>query len=162
MSDPIAEAARRLRGSRRLLVFTGAGISAESGIPTFRDDEGFWNRFPPERYATWQGLVSTALRRPHEFAEFVHAVIEPIARAVPNAAHRALAAAEKHVPMVVATQNVDGLHQDAGSSVVHEIHGSFFEVVYRSGRRRRLLQRNDLLKVAEQLQRVRQIGRAHV
>ena len=142
-----------MRNSREIVVFTGAGISAESGIPTFRDDDGFWNKFPPEHFATWRGLLQTALRKPRDFAEFVHAVIAPIAFAAPNAAHVAIAEAEKHSRITVVTQNIDNLHQDAGSTVVHAIHGSFFEVVTRSGRFRCMLSRRDLRKIALTLEK---------
>jgi NAD-dependent deacetylase len=82
--ENLAEAARWIRAARRLVVFTGAGVSAESGIPTFRDDAGFWQRFPPERFARWDGLLATAFIRPGQMAEFVHAVIAPIAAAKPS------------------------------------------------------------------------------
>jgi NAD-dependent SIR2 family protein deacetylase len=72
---PLLEAADCLRSAREVVVFTGAGVSAESGIPTFRDDEGFWQHFPVVEFATWKGLVRTALRRPRRLAEFLHAVL---------------------------------------------------------------------------------------
>jgi NAD-dependent deacetylase len=153
MNDTIRQAADQIRHSRRIVVFTGAGISAESGIPTFRDDGGFWREFPPEYFATWQGLVGTAARRPKQFAEFVHAVIAPIADARPNAAHLAIAAAEEHLPVTVVTQNIDNLHQDAGSTIVHAVHGSFFEIVNSSGRFCSLISRRELQAVAARIQR---------
>src|SRR5580704_14259771 len=112
-----------LRKARNVVVFTGAGISAESGIPTFRDADGFWQRFPPEQFATWSGLLRTALTRPQLVAEFVLNVVEPVAKAAPNAAHRAVAELQKYAKTSVVTQNIDGLHQSAGSTHVHEIHG---------------------------------------
>src|SRR5262245_29474469 len=128
-TETLARAASWLRGARRIAVFTGAGVSAESGIPTFRDDSGLWQKFPPEQFACWDGLLKTALTEPRQLAEFLVAVIEPIAQAQPNPGHRAIADLEKHVPVTVITQNVDGLHQEAGSTTVREVHGSFFEVV---------------------------------
>ncbi len=132
--DPLQRAAQWLRAAHEIMVFTGAGVSAESGIPTFRDDSGLWQEFPPKRFATWQGLLDTAAREPRRLAEFLFAVLAPIAAAAPNAAHRAIAAAERHKGIKVVTQNVDGLHQEAGSTCVYEIHGSFFEIVS-SGRK---------------------------
>ena len=107
-----------LRKARRVVAFTGAGISAESGVPTFRDAEGFWQRFPPEKFATWKGLISTAASDPRSVAEFVLNVVEPIATAEPNPGHQALAELERQVPTTVITQNIDGLHQTAGSTTV--------------------------------------------
>jgi NAD-dependent deacetylase len=158
MSDAssLSQAARWLRAAREVVVFTGAGVSAESGIPTFRDDEGFWQHFPVEEFATWKGLVDTALHRPRRLAEFLHAVIQPIAVARPNAGHRAIAQLEQHVGVTVVTQNIDHLHQEAGSTIVHEVHGSLFEVVTRRGRFVRLLSRQDLVRIAEALDRAQQ------
>jgi NAD-dependent deacetylase len=151
----LEEAARRLRNAREVVVFTGAGASAESGIPTFRDDQGFWREFPPEEFASWARLVRTAAVRPRRLAEFVHAVVAPIARAKPNAAHLAAAAMERHVGVTVVTQNIDGLHQEAGSTLVREVHGSLLEIVTRRGRFVQLLTRRELERVAKSLDRAR-------
>jgi NAD-dependent deacetylase len=128
-SDNLITAVLALRKARRVVVYTGAGVSAESGIPTFRDADGFWQRFPPEQFAHWSGLFSMVLREPRRVAEFVLNVVEPIALAKPNAGHLAIAGFEQYVPTTVVTQNIDGLHQAAGSKEVHEIHGSLWEVV---------------------------------
>jgi NAD-dependent deacetylase len=118
-----------LRQAKTVVVFTGAGISADSGIPTFRDSDGFWQRFPPERFATWRGLLDTALTDPRSVAEFVLNVVEPIAKAEANAGHLAVAQLDGRVTTTVVTQNIDGLHQSAGSQKVLEIHGSLLEIV---------------------------------
>jgi NAD-dependent deacetylase len=144
-----------LRGARRVVVFTGAGVSAESGIPTFRDESGFWQRFPPEDFACWSGLLRTAVTHPTRFVDFLLAVIEPIAVAAPNPAHQAIAELEKYRQTTVITQNVDGLHQEAGSSRVREIHGTFLQSVSAGGQLVRSLTRSDLRHVVEQLHRVR-------
>ncbi len=128
MGDDLREAALRLRRAQQVVVFTGAGVSAESGIATFRDEGGFWDRFPPERFAHVPGLLAALRDEPARLAEFFREVVAPIAHAAPNPAHRAIAAFEQAVPVVVVTQNVDGLHQEAGSSHVHEIHGSLLAV----------------------------------
>jgi NAD-dependent deacetylase len=154
-SHSLSLAACWLREASEVVVFTGAGVSAESGIPTFRDDEGFWQQFPVDQFATWQGLIRTALRRPRRLADFLYAVLQPIAAARPNAAHAAIAELEAHVGVTVVTQNIDNLHQEAGSTTVHEIHGSLFEVVTRKGRFVRLLSRGELLQMAEALDRAR-------
>jgi len=118
-----------LRIAKHVVVFSGAGMSAESGIPTFRDADGFWQRFPPEKFATWSGLWKTALTDPHSVADFVLNVVDPIARAEANPGHRAVAALERRAKTTVVTQNVDGLHQTAGSTDVLEVHGSLLEVI---------------------------------
>jgi NAD-dependent deacetylase len=122
-------AAAALRKAKHVVVFSGAGISAESGIPTFRDSDGFWQRFPPEQFATWDGLFHTAITDPHTAADFVLNVVEPIARAEANPGHRAVSALERRVKTTVVTQNIDGLHQSARSSDVFELHGSLLEVI---------------------------------
>lgn len=143
-----------LRKAKRLVVFTGAGISAESGIPTFRDTDGFWQRFPPEQFATWSGLLQTALTDPHSAAEFVLNVVEPIAKAEANAGHLAVAQLGRRVKTTVVTQNIDGLHQAAGSHDVLELHGSLLEVVdVLTGELVQRLERHDLVRIAEALRR---------
>lgn len=141
-----------LRNARRIVVFTGAGISAESGIPTFRDADGFWQRFPPEQFATWSGLGQVAITYPRSLAEFVLNVVEPIALAVPNAGHEAIARLEGRIQTTVITQNIDGLHQSAGSNEVLEVHGSLLEVAHAStGQIVHRFQRQDLARSAELL-----------
>lgn len=155
MSNDLEEAAWYVRHSERLVVFTGAGISAESGIPTFRDDDGFWREFPPEQFANWGQLIKTAIREPHRFAQFLHAVIAPIAAAEPNAAHRAIADAERHVDVTVVTQNIDRLHWEAGTTTSHEVHGSLLEIVDRRRRFRRYVSRRQLRQVADAIDHAR-------
>jgi NAD-dependent deacetylase len=113
-----------------VVAFTGAGISAESGIPTFRDPGGLWDRFDPGMFGTWEGLGRLAMSRPDELAEFLAELRRTLASARPGAAHMALARLE-HAGLLdaVITQNVDGLHQEAGSRQVIEVHGSFARTV---------------------------------
>jgi NAD-dependent deacetylase len=122
--DPAAlERARAIvAASRRLAVFTGAGVSAESGIPTFRDAlEGHWARLDPMRLATEQGFRADP---PLVWGWYAERRAR-IRLAQPNAAHRAIAQAGRVGRAVtVITQNVDGLHQRAGSTGVLELHGS--------------------------------------
>lgn len=139
-----------LRKARRVVVFTGAGISAESGIPTFRDADGFWQRFPPEKYANWSGLLQTALTNPRAVAEFVLNVVEPIATAQPNAGHQAVTELQRRLTTTVVTQNIDGLHQASGTSNVLEVHGSLLEVVdIATGRLVHYFQRDELSRIAD-------------
>ncbi len=120
-----AERAAAVIAAGGVVAFTGAGISAESGVPTFRDPGGLWERFDPERFGTWEGLAGEAMTHPDDLADFLWALRATIAHARPNAAHRALAELERRGLLHgVITQNVDGLHQEAGNLDVIEIHGS--------------------------------------
>ncbi|WP_069801264.1 SIR2 family NAD-dependent protein deacylase [Thermogemmatispora onikobensis] len=118
------ELRQALRQARRIAALTGAGISAESGIPTFRDaTSGLWTRFKPEELATREAFE----HNPHRVWEWYAERRQQAATAQPNAGHRALAAMERYVEEVtIITQNVDGLHQRAGSSRVLELHGNLF------------------------------------
>ena len=123
-----------------VVAFTGAGISQESRIPTFRDAGGMWERFDPEVFGTWSGLVQEAMRRPDSLADFLVEVRRAFADAHPNPAHLALADLERAgIVRGVVTQNVDGLHTEAGSVNVVELHGTFLrELCIMRGHRRRV------------------------
>ena len=121
--DPrMQSAARALARSRRLVVFTGAGVSKESGIATFREPEtGLWAQYDPMELATCEAYV----RRPEFVWSWYEHRFGAAAAAAPNTGHMAIAALEELLPsVVVVTQNIDGLHQRAGSSDVIELHGS--------------------------------------
>jgi NAD-dependent deacetylase len=121
----LAAAATRLRAARRLLVLTGAGVSAESGVPTFRGPEGLWRQFRPEDLATPEAFERDP-KLVWEWYAWRRGRIAPLA---PNAAHAAIAACEQRVPeFLLATQNVDGLHCAAGSRRVLELHGSLWRL----------------------------------
>lgn len=114
----------RLREARRALVLTGAGISAESGIPTFRNPgTGLWSQYSPEDFATPRGWR----RNPKLVWGWYAHRRQVVRRAEPNAGHRALAElASYYSELTLVTQNVDGLHTRAGSRDVVELHGSLF------------------------------------
>lgn len=113
-----------MRSHRPCVVLTGAGISQESGIPTFRGRAGVWERFDPYEV----GHVDALRHDPARVWEFYALRLAKIAEAEPNAGHRALAALEERGWVrAVVTQNVDGLHQRAGSREVVEVHGSLRE-----------------------------------
>lgn len=152
MTGNLTLAADILRNARHVAIFTGAGVSAESGIATFRDADGFWQRFPTEEFANWAGLLKVAALHPRRFAEFLLAVLEPVAVAQPNSAHHAIADLERHVNVTVMTQNIDGLHQAAGSTVVKEMHGTLFELVSATtGRFLRLIPREELWGIVAEI-----------
>ncbi|OGL48111.1 MAG: hypothetical protein A2161_02580 [Candidatus Schekmanbacteria bacterium RBG_13_48_7] len=106
---------------RNVVVLTGAGISAESGIPPFRGAGGLWVKFNPEEYAT----IQIFLRNPSKAWELFKVLGDTVGQAKPNAAHYALAEMEqKNYLSAIITQNVDGLHQKAGNKNVIEFHGT--------------------------------------
>jgi NAD-dependent SIR2 family protein deacetylase len=109
----------------KLFVLTGAGCSTESGIPDYRDDNGEWKRTPPVMFQAFSSDVST--RRRYWARSFVG--WQRFGHAAPNAAHRALAALEKRGRLeLLVTQNVDRLHQAAGSANVVDLHGRLDQV----------------------------------
>jgi NAD-dependent deacetylase len=150
----IAQARKLLHEAKALCVLTGAGISAESGLKTFRDAGGLWEEHPVEKVATPQGFAED----PELVWRFYNARRKSADIATPNAAHIALARLEiekahvqkgkkhtpegggngngngnghshlSHAPFTLLTQNIDGLHQQAGSKNVIELHGSIWKV----------------------------------
>ena len=118
LSDTLVD---RLARADHVAVLTGAGISAESGIPTFRDPDGLWEEFDPQELAN----VEAFLDNPELVQGWYRHRRQVVEDAEPNAGHRALAELEAHVSTVaVVTQNVDDLHNRAGSSTVIELHGN--------------------------------------
>ena len=121
----VREAVRILDRTDRLLVLTGAGISAESGIPTFRGKDGLWRSHRPEDLAT----PSAFERDPKTVWEWYDWRRGLIAAASPNPGHQVIARLEEIIPdFLLSTQNVDGLHRRAGSRRLQEIHGSIWTV----------------------------------
>ncbi len=121
----IERARTLLRQAERIAVLTGAGISAESGVPTFRGAGGLWKQFRPEDLATPQAFA----RDPALVWQWYNWRREILAQAIPNAGHRALVELENRLPQfTLITQNVDGLHERAGSRSVLEVHGSIWKV----------------------------------
>lgn len=115
-----------IREARRIAVLTGAGISAESGVPTFRDAQtGLWAQFNPQELAT-EAAFRAHPQRVWDWYAFRR---EMIAKLTPNAGHLALAAFSQRHPgrLTLITQNVDGLHQRAGSHETIAIHGSILQ-----------------------------------
>ncbi len=120
----MSEAARAvLAAARRVVVFTGAGISAESGVPTFRGPGGLWRQFRPEQLATPEAFA----RDPALVWEWYRWRRELVAQCEPNAAHAALAGwMRRRDGVTLVTQNVDDLHERAGTPALIKLHGSLF------------------------------------
>ena len=109
---------------QKLVVFTGAGISAESGIPTFRDANGMWGKYDAMKLASVEGFEED----PQAVLDFYNARRKNLLEVEPNHAHRVLADLEKRYDVFIITQNVDDLHERAGSSRVIHLHGELSKV----------------------------------
>ncbi len=117
--------ANLLQNSLHTVVLTGAGISVESRVPTFRGENGLWEEFRPDEYAT----LTAFNRDPGKCWKMFLRMLDTIRNAAPNPAHRALAELERnHLIAAVITQNIDGLHQAAGQRTTIELHGSIHTV----------------------------------
>ncbi len=120
--DEIERAARLIKEARQVCALTGAGISVESGIPDFRSPGGLWARYDPLVYAS----LDSFLRYPERFYEMARELNPTLMNAEPNPSHLALVELEKLGKCVaVITQNIDFLHQRAGSGEVLEVHGTY-------------------------------------
>ena len=119
----IQQAANLLLNSKEAIALTGAGISTESGIPDFRSEGGIWEKYKPEIY----GNIQAFLKNPAKFWEMAQKIAPNIFRAKPNPGHYALAELENlDIIKAIITQNIDELHQQAGSVLVYEVHGSVY------------------------------------
>lgn len=120
------DAAKILRDAKRAVALTGAGVSVESGIPDFRSPGGLWTRYPPDEYATIDAYRSN----PDKVWALWHELGRDLREATPNPGHVALAQLEAAGRLAaVITQNIDNLHQRAGSQRVIEYHGNATELV---------------------------------
>jgi NAD-dependent deacetylase len=120
-SRKIQRAAEDLLNARNTIAFTGAGVSVESGIPDFRSATGLWSKYSPEDYATIEAFRADPKKVWRMLTEMMSLVLD----ARPNPAHLGLADLEKiNKLQAIITQNIDGLHQAAGSKNVIELHGS--------------------------------------
>ncbi len=121
MFEQIAD---KLKDAKRIVFVTGAGISQESGIPTFRGTDGLWRKYDPMKLATIDAFYDD----PKLVWEWYEDRRKNILAAKPNPGHQAIAELEKYKDVVVLTQNIDGLHQRAGSTKVLELHGSIIRI----------------------------------
>lgn len=121
MFEPVAD---RLRQAEKIVFVTGAGISQESRIPTFRGKDGFWKKYDAMKLAT----IDAFYENPKLVWEWYEERRTNILAAKPNPGHLAMAELEKYKPVHVLTQNIDGMHQRAGSTKVYELHGSIITI----------------------------------
>lgn len=121
MFEQIAE---KIRSSKKIVFVTGSGISQESGIPTFRGKDGLWRKYDVMQLAT----INAFYENPKLVWEWYNERRKGIFAAKPNLGHIAIADLEKYADVVILTQNIDGLHQRAGSSKVFELHGSIIRI----------------------------------
>jgi NAD-dependent deacetylase len=110
-------------GMKKIVVFTGAGVSAESGIKTFRDSGGLWEEYDINEVATPQAFQ----KNPELVLDFYNQRRKQVIAASPNAAHKALAELEKKFDVQIITQNIDDLHERAGSKKVLHLHGEIMK-----------------------------------
>lgn len=131
--------------AKKVVVLSGAGVSAESGLATFRDSNGLWNEY------AWQDVASPDgwKRRPDVVLAFYNERRAQASLAAPNAAHRAIAALEEQYEVVVITQNVDDLHERAGSSFVIHVHGQLAFARGTSEARRRYRINGDPISIGQ-------------
>ncbi|MDE3235524.1 MAG: NAD-dependent deacylase [Bacteroidota bacterium] len=109
---------------KRLVVLSGAGISAESGLRTFRDSDGLWEGYNVHEVATPRGFAAN----PQLVLDFYNMRRRDVAAATPNAAHKGLAILEEHFDVHIITQNIDDLHERGGSTKVMHLHGEIFKM----------------------------------
>ena len=109
-----------MKNRKKIVVFTGAGVSADSGISTFRDSDGLWDKYRIEDVCTPEALA----RNRKTVIDFYNIRRRELLSKEPNAGHYAIRKLEDHFDVEVVTQNIDGLHQKAGSRNVFELHGS--------------------------------------
>lgn len=109
---------------RKLVVLTGAGMSAESGIATFRDSGGLWEQYPVEQVATPEAFEAD----PERVLNFYNMRRRELLKAKPNEGHKGLAELEKYFEVYIITQNIDNLHEQAGSTRVLHLHGELMKV----------------------------------
>ena len=114
----------KIREINKIVVVTGAGISQESGIPTFRGKDGLWKNHDVMKLATIDAFYDD----PKLVWEWYNERRRNVLESVPNYGHKAIADLEKYAEVIVLTQNIDGLHQKAGSTKVLELHGSIVKI----------------------------------
>ncbi|MCX7926788.1 MAG: NAD-dependent deacylase [Candidatus Omnitrophica bacterium] len=142
-----------------VVCLTGAGISCESGIPAFRGQNGLWQKYDPQKFGNFEGLVSLFRQSSKKMVEFVKDFYSVLLNAKPNAGHLALTILEKEGLLeAVVTQNIDNLHQEAGTRSVIELHGNAFRIRCQGCKKTVVLEKQriaEMMKLFEQKQNSR-------
>ncbi len=145
-----------IKNFKYVIALTGAGISVESGIPTFRGKGGLWEKYNPETYGTLSGLTKTFLISPSKVVNFAYEFGKLICQAKPNRMHFFLAELEKEgVLKSVITQNIDNLHQKAGSKNVIELHGNFFKWFCKKCGKKKILGESEIMEFLKTLKKTK-------
>ncbi len=161
-SDKLCRGRKLIKEARNIVAFTGAGISAESGIPTFRGNKGLWSRYPMEIFAEPQGIAAIFKQDPARLCQFLLDTIQVIFSAKPNPAHLALAQLEKMGKLkAVISQNVDNLHQDAGNRQVICLHGNLVQFYCLQCSAQQTIVRQQLMEIFEKIKELNLSGNSH-
>lgn len=151
---PENHAAKLISGARRLVAFSGAGVSEESGIPTFRDPGGLWERYDPDDLGGGDifSLLTSDSGAPDATSRFISEFLDRFEKTAPNPGHVALKELEDMgILSAVITQNIDNLHRQAGNSNVIEVHGNVFRLACTSCRSKFILEREEFLSLGRDL-----------
>lgn len=156
----INKAAELLHKSLETAAFCGSGVSEESGIPTFRDPGGLWDRLDMNEVGTAEGLLSTLGRDPGKVLPVFYDMLDTLERAEFNPGHAALAWLQSNCRLgAIITQNVDNLQQEAGSEDVIEVHGNLFTMLCLSCGKKRTMDRRPLVRgIREKLKAMREVS----
>lgn len=147
----IQKTAEILANTDNVVVSSGAGMSAESDIATFRDPGGIWDRLDPAEVGTTQGLINTLSTNAAGLVPMFMELLDAFDAAAPNPGHFALADMEKMgIVRTVITQNIDNLHQEAGNTRVIEVHGNGFRLLCRTCKSRVSRDRRELIRNIKQ------------
>ena len=139
----IEEVAAIIVKRRHVVAFSGSGVSKESGIPTFREPDGLWNRFEAGASGGIMGVVSAY---PDKAPDILEELLNTFRKAQPNPGHLALVELEKLGLLdAVITQNIDNLHREAGNTKVYELHGNIYRLKCMSCGQKKLRERGELL-----------------
>ncbi|MCF8095515.1 MAG: hypothetical protein K9J79_09180 [Desulfobacteraceae bacterium] len=154
LGQEILRAAKILAEAENAAASCGAGISAESGIPTFRDPGGVWERADPAEMGTSEGLIATLKTNPQKLLPVFRDLLDTFEQAEPNPAHFALRHLEQMgILKTVVTQNIDNLQQEAGSTDVIEVHGNGFRMRCLKCGRSKCYPRKDMIRrIKEKIQ----------
>lgn len=155
MTEQLHQVTSIIASARNLVAFTGSGISAESGIPTFRDPGGLWDRYDPDTFGT--DGIATLGNITETGRAFLNEMVDTLEKARPNPGHMALAELERMgILSTVITQNIDDLHSEAGNTRIIEVHGNMYRLrCLTCGRTFKLKRGEDLPAMAKRLDEVK-------